>query len=92
MTDYTIHGNSVKLRIKKRISKVYSKLDDLFMSAVLRLATVTHSEKLSKWIETRAEKQIQKLRREIIKLQWDQVTLKKALDEIHEKQHTEQSE
>lgn len=87
MTEHTIYKESKYDKLKKKFSRIGSRMENIFLSVVLWLASIFHSDKLNNWIESYTEKRMQKLQREIIKKQWDKVTLEKSLDSIHKKQN-----
>ena len=87
MTEHTICQESQYGKLKKRFSKIGSRIEDIFLSVALWLANILHSDKVNNWIESYTEKRMQKLQREIIKQQWDKVALEKSLDCMHKKQN-----
>lgn len=87
MTEHTIYKESKYNKLKKRFSRISSRIEDVFLSIALWLANILHSDKVNSWIESYTEKRMQKLQREIIKCQWDKITLEKSLDCIHKKQN-----
>lgn len=87
MTEYTIYKESKYDKLKKKFSRISSRIEDIFLSVALWLANILHSDKLNDWIESYTEKRMQKLQHEIIRQQWDKITLEKSLDSIHQKQN-----
>lgn len=80
--EYTIKPEN---RFQKTLKKFQSAAEDRFLSIVLFLTKVTKSEKLSAWIEKYTEKKMQQLQQEIIRMKWNQETLKKATIAIQKK-------
>lgn len=80
--EYTIKPEN---RFQKALKKFQSAAEDRFLSIVLFLAKITKSEKLSAWIEKYTEKRMQQLQQEIIRMKWNQETLKKATIAIQKK-------
>lgn len=87
MTERTICKESKYDKLKKKFSRISSRVEDTFLSVTLWLANILHSDRLNDWIESYTEKRMQKLKREIIRQQWHKVTLEKSLDSIHKKQN-----
>lgn len=88
MTEHTICKESKYDKLKKKFSRIGSRIEDIFLSVALWLANILHSDKLNDWIESYTEKRMQKLQYEIIRQQWDKITLEKSLDSIRQKQNT----
>lgn len=87
MTEHTICKESKYDKLKKKFSRIGSRIEDIFLSVALWLANILHSDKLNDWIESYTEKRMQKLQYEIIRQQWDKITLEKSLDSIRQKQN-----
>ncbi|MEY8518751.1 hypothetical protein AALC25_18000 [Lachnospiraceae bacterium 29-84] len=87
MTEHTICKDSNLDNLKKKFSRIGSRIENIFLSVALWLANILHSDKLNDWIESYTEKRMQKLQHEIIRQQWDKVTLEKSLDSIRQKQN-----
>ena len=87
MTEHTIYKELKYDKLIKKFSRISSRIEDIFLSFILWLANILHSDRLNDWIESYTEKRMQKLKREIIRQQWHKVTLEKSLDSIHKKQN-----
>ena len=87
MTEHTIYKESKYDKLIKKFSRISSRIEDIFLSVILWLANIFHSDRLNDWIESYTENRMQKLKREIIRQRWHKITLEKSLDSIHKKQN-----
>lgn len=72
-------------KFHQALKKIKSKLENIFLSILICIATFTHYKKLASWIEKYVQKNTFKLQQEIIRQKWDLVTLDKASKLIHNK-------
>ena len=70
MTEHTICKESKYDKLKKKFSRIGSRIEDIFLSVALWLANILHSDKLNDWIESYTEKRMQNLQRQIIRQQY----------------------
>ena len=79
---YTIKPES---KLQCSINSIKSKGEDIFLSSVMLIAKYSKSQSLNSWIEKYTNKRIQKMKAEIIHMNWDKVTLDKTTEAIHSK-------
>lgn len=70
---------------------LFSKSEDLLFSIVQKLPESFTPPFLMNWLESYLDKRTQKLQAEIIRQQWQQIYLKKAIEEIRSSQQTKEA-
>lgn len=73
-------------KFHKILKQLQSKVEDTLLAAILLVANITKSKKISNWINRYTEKKIQKMQAEIIRMRWDKITLDKAVSSIRNNQ------
>ena len=70
-------------KIKIFFQSIHSALEDILFSAVLHIPESFLPVFLMNWLDRYTTKRSQELQQEIIRQQWKQVSLEKAVEEIH---------
>ena len=82
---------NIELKSRNKIQKFFhttqSKLEDLLFSIIQKLPEPLIPSFLINWIESYINKRTKQLQQEIIRQQWQQIHLEKAVEEIHENQN-----
>lgn len=73
--------------IQKFFHTIQSKLEDLLFSIIQKLPEPLIPSFLMNWIESYINKRTNQLQQEIIRTQWQQVYLEKAVEELNIKQN-----
>ena len=70
-------------RIKEFIQNFHSKAEDILFSIIQKLPEKLIPSPLMNWLDRYTTKRISQLHQQIIKQRWQQDTLKRAVDNIH---------
>lgn len=70
--------------LQELLDKSHSKAEDLLFSIIQHLPVVPSF--LANWLERYMDKRIAELQQETIKQQWDKISLKQVVDDIHDRQ------
>lgn len=73
-------------KIKEFFNRLHDTLEDLLFSIVQKLPESLIPAPLMEWLESYINKRTQELQQEILRKQWQQIHLEKAVEEIHSKQ------
>ena len=76
-------------KIKIFFQSIHSALEDILFSAVFHIPESFLPSFLMNWLDSYTTKRTQELQQEIVRQQWKQVSLEKAVEDIHSrtKQH-----
>ncbi len=75
-------------RTKEFFNKLHSKSEDLLFSIVQKLPEKLIPHWLMDWLKKYLDKRIRELNQETIRMTWQNVHLKKAVAEIHNRQQS----
>lgn len=73
-------------KAKEFCNRLHDTLEDILFSIVQKLPESLFPSFLMTWLDRYTTKRTQQLQQEIIRQQWQQIYLEKAVEEIHEKQ------
>ena len=73
-------------RAKEFIDNLQSKSEDIMFDVITKVPERFISSSLMQWITNYIDKRTQELQQEIIRQQWQNVYLEKAVSEIHDRQ------
>jgi len=66
--------------------KFKSKSEDIFLNLLIGVSKFSKADFIQNWIDRYTSKRLAELKQEIISQRWQQVTLKKVVDNIHDQQ------
>lgn len=66
---------------------MHSKLEDILFSVIQKVPEAFIPSPIMEWLNKYIDRRTQEIDEELIRIQWQQVHLEKAVEEIHEKQN-----
>lgn len=76
-------------RLKDFFQNFHSRLEDLLFTIISKLPERFIPSAMMEWLNRYLDKRISELKQESIKLNWKNMYLQTAVDEIHTRQHDE---
>lgn len=76
-------------RLKELFQNFHSRLEDLLFTIISKLPERFIPSAMMEWLNRYLDKRISELKQESIKLNWKNMYLQTAVDEIHTRQHDE---